>query len=94
VTIIDDARARFERMSDAVISLQKTFGHHGSETWHVAYCPMAFDNKGAEWLQRGTTINNPYFGDEMLRCGEIRSAFPPLNATPEASDSHEGHDHE
>jgi Cu(I)/Ag(I) efflux system membrane fusion protein len=55
---------------------------------------MAFDNKGAEWLQRGTTINNPYFGDEMLRCGEIRSAFPPLTATPEASESHEGHDHE
>ncbi len=94
VTTIDDARSGFERMSDAVIALQKTFGHHGSETWHVAYCPMAFDNKGAEWLQRGTTINNPYFGDEMLRCGEIRSAFPPLTATPEASESHEGHDHE
>jgi Cu(I)/Ag(I) efflux system membrane fusion protein len=94
VTTIVDARARFERMSDAVIALQKTFGHHGSETWHVAYCPMAFDNKGAEWLQRGTTINNPYFGDEMLRCGEIRSAYPPLNAMAESGQSHEGHDHE
>ncbi|MDY7107445.1 MAG: efflux RND transporter periplasmic adaptor subunit [Planctomycetota bacterium] len=94
VTTIDDARSRFERMSDAVITLQKTFGHHGSETWHVAYCPMAFDNRGAEWLQRGRTINNPYFGASMLRCGEIRSAFPPLDATPASTQPNEGHDHE
>jgi len=89
MTTIDDARTRFERMSEAVIALQQRFGHHGSETWHVAYCPMAFDNKGAEWLQRGTTINNPYFGDAMLRCGEIRKAFPPVNAA-----AAEEHDHE
>ena len=58
---------------------------------------MAFDNAGASWLQRGTTINNPYFGASMLRCGEVRAAFPPLGVggvpmplpgTPE------GHDHE
>jgi Cu(I)/Ag(I) efflux system membrane fusion protein len=89
MTTIDEARTRFERMSEAVIALQQRFGHHGSETWHVAYCPMAFDNKGAEWLQRGTTINNPYFGDAMLRCGEIRKAFPPLNGM-----AGEEHDHE
>ena len=89
MTTIDDARTRFERMSEAVIALQQRFGHHGSETWHVAYCPMAFDNKGAVWLQRGTTINNPYFGDAMLRCGDIRKAFPPLNAA-----AGEEHDHE
>jgi Cu(I)/Ag(I) efflux system membrane fusion protein len=94
VTTIDDARGRFERMSDAVIALQKTFGHHGSETWHVGYCPMAFDNKGAEWLQRGTTINNPYFGASMLRCGEVRAAFPPLNGAPASTAAQEGHDHE
>jgi len=94
VTSIDDARSRFERMSDAVITLQKTFGHHGSETWNVAYCPMAFDNKGAEWLQRGTTINNPYFGASMLRCCEIRTAFPPLNAKSASTQPQEGHDHE
>jgi Cu(I)/Ag(I) efflux system membrane fusion protein len=79
VTTIDVARERFERMSTAIITLEQTFGHHGSETWHVAFCPMAFNNKGAEWLQRGTQINNPYFGSSMLRCGEIRHAFRPLS---------------
>ncbi len=90
ITSIDTARARFERMSEGVIALQRRFGHRGSETWNLAHCPMAFDNKGADWLQRGTQINNPYFGDQMLRCGEVRESFPPLDATPSA-DAHEGH---
>ncbi|GAB4551447.1 MAG: hypothetical protein Tsb0013_13550 [Phycisphaerales bacterium] len=94
LTDIEIARAKFEDMSEAVISLQDRFGHRGSETWHVAYCPMAFDNKGAEWLQRGTQINNPYFGASMLRCGEIRRGFQPLNATSSSVPSHEGHDHD
>ena len=85
-------------MSEAVIALQDRFGHQGIETWHVAYCPMAFDNAGAEWLQRDTQINNPYFGDSMLRCGEIRREFPPLNAaaspSPSPTPGHEGHDHD
>ncbi|MBZ0171060.1 MAG: DUF3347 domain-containing protein, partial [Phycisphaerales bacterium] len=93
VTTIEAARARFERMSDGVIALQRRFGHHGSEPWHLAHCPMAFDNKGADWLQRGTQINNPYFGDAMLRCGEFRESFDPLGVSDKATD-HEGHSDE
>jgi len=92
ITDIELARARFEGMSDAVISLQERFGHRGGETWHVAHCPMAFDNAGADWLQRGTQINNPYFGASMLRCGEVRREFPPLNAAP--MEERQGHRHE
>ena len=54
---------------------------------------MAFDNKGAEWLQVGTQVNNPYFGDQMLRCGEIRETYGPLDASP-AGNEHEGHSDE
>jgi len=32
----------------------------------VMYCPMA----GAGWVQHGSQVANPYFGSEMLRCGE------------------------
>lgn len=42
---IDAARVRFESMSQAIIDLQRQFGHFGSDTWHIAYCPMAFDDK-------------------------------------------------
>lgn len=89
---IEVARTRFQSMSESVIMLQQRFGHHGTETWHLAYCPMAFEFKGAEWLQRGTQVNNPYFGASMLRCGQIRDNFPPLNSDPDGD--HEGHNHE
>jgi len=36
------------------------------------YCPMAFENKGATWLQKDTDIRNPYFGSVMAKCGEVR----------------------
>jgi Cu(I)/Ag(I) efflux system membrane fusion protein len=32
----------------------------------VMYCPMA----EAGWVQRGSQVTNPYFGSEMLTCGE------------------------
>ena len=91
LTDIEVARERFKSMSKAVIALQEHFGHVGDETWHMVHCPMAFGFAGAEWIQQGTQINNPYFGASMLRCGEIRRALPPLageHANPE------GHDHE
>jgi Cu(I)/Ag(I) efflux system membrane fusion protein len=36
-----------------------------------AFCPMAFDNEGANWIQIGKAIRNPYFGKSMLTCGEV-----------------------
>jgi Cu(I)/Ag(I) efflux system membrane fusion protein len=32
----------------------------------VMYCPMA----KARWVQRGSSVANPYFGAKMLTCGE------------------------
>lgn len=34
---------------------------------YVVYCSMA---KGS-WLQKGKEIRNPYYGHQMLSCGEI-----------------------
>lgn len=98
-TDVERARVLFEGMSEAVIALQRRFGHRGSETWRLAHCPMAFDFKGADWIQRGEQIDNPYFGASMLRCGEIRETFAPLDdqAATDAAPQHEtmeGHEHE
>lgn len=38
---------------------------------YIQNCPMAFDNKGAYWIAAESEINNPYFGDAMLRCGSV-----------------------
>jgi len=35
-------------------------------------CPMAFDGKGAFWLQDNDKIQNPYFGKIMPECGELQ----------------------
>lgn len=40
-------------------------------TIYKQYCPMAFDNDGAEWFSDAKEIRNPYFGERMLKCGKI-----------------------
>ena len=55
-------------------TLQKaivTFGLPPGNPAYRAHCPMAFDNKGADCLQSGTKIRNPYYGSMMLECGAI-----------------------
>lgn len=39
---------------------------------YIQYCPMAFQNQGAHWLSLDSVIRNPYFGDQMLTCGEVQ----------------------
>src|SRR4030095_352646 len=34
------------------------------------HCPMAANEAGAPWLQKGSEIKNPYFGKSMSACGE------------------------
>ncbi|HCT45701.1 MAG TPA: hypothetical protein DF699_10855, partial [Phycisphaerales bacterium] len=74
---IEQARAEFETMSNAIFSLLERFGAPDDTHLYVAHCPMAFDFKGADWLQRTKTIDNPYFGASMLRCGEITRELEP-----------------
>ncbi|MBD3391520.1 MAG: DUF3347 domain-containing protein, partial [Chitinivibrionales bacterium] len=70
-----DARRLFEKVSRHVIAVQKHYGHGGERVHYLAFCPMAFGNKGAYWLQTGKEIRNPYFGAKMLKCGEIRETY-------------------
>jgi len=35
------------------------------------FCPMADNNKGANWLSLESEIRNPYFGAEMHNCGNV-----------------------
>lgn len=70
-------REVFAVISEQMLALAADFGHAGKEPLHRAHCPMAFDNRGADWLQRGTEIANPYFGSEMLRCGKVTRTYAP-----------------
>lgn len=66
-----DRRSQLEVLSISMYETIKTFGLEKQEVYRQ-YCPMAFDNEGAYWLSDKEKIQNPYFGDEMPECGEVR----------------------
>ena len=79
VTTISDIgrlRAAFGFLSRTILDLEDRFGHTDGSVLYEVYCPMAFDNKGAAWLQATREISNPYFGSAMLRCGRVRKTLP------------------
>ncbi|MBK7494463.1 MAG: efflux RND transporter periplasmic adaptor subunit [Candidatus Omnitrophica bacterium] len=73
---IELLREKFEGVSKAINLWIRHFGNPLDQPLKHSFCPMAFDNKGAYWIQTGDTIANPYFGSKMLRCGEIRKTYP------------------
>ncbi|MBN2448806.1 MAG: efflux RND transporter periplasmic adaptor subunit [Lentisphaeria bacterium] len=70
------ARLAFEALSAAMIRLGRLYGTGLRAPLRVVRCPMAFDNRGADWLQHEGEIANPYYGAGMLRCGEATSQVP------------------
>jgi Cu(I)/Ag(I) efflux system membrane fusion protein len=71
-TDLPGTRAAFQPLSDALIDLTRNGGHALENPVRVAHCPMAFGHgNGANWLQRGDEIFNPYQGSNMLHCGEV-----------------------
>ncbi|HEY0895714.1 MAG TPA: DUF3347 domain-containing protein [Sphingobacteriaceae bacterium] len=39
------------------------------------YCPMANEGDGGYWFSNDRSIRNPYYGDEMLDCGEVKEVI-------------------
>jgi len=68
---IDVARKAFEALSNELIAVAVRFGIPETQKLYRIHCPMAFNNKGADWLQADKEIRNPYFGASMLKCGEV-----------------------
>ncbi|PVY43690.1 uncharacterized protein DUF3347 [Pontibacter virosus] len=61
-------RAQLELLSEATFALTKAFGT-SDQTLYYQYCPMANNDQGAYWLSSNEEIRNPYFGEQMLKCG-------------------------
>lgn len=71
---LDRQRAEFLQLSDLLIGLGQGSGV-GQDTLFIQYCPMADDFSGAYWISQDREIKNPYFGDAMLTCGEVRDTW-------------------
>ena len=66
-------RGHFKHLSAHMISAVQLFGVN--QKVYSEYCPMADNNKGAYWLSLEEEIRNPYYGEAMLKCGEVRETI-------------------
>ena len=62
---IEGMRLAFIPLSDEVAKADLPGGYV------KAFCPMANNSQGANWIQKDGNIMNPYFGTAMQHCGTI-----------------------
>lgn len=68
-------RAAFERITADLLPFVRLAKSPPGGLLVRVHCPMAFDGRGADWLQRDGKIANPYFGAKMPECGDIAERF-------------------
>ena len=66
-------RNHFKHLSSHLIKTLRLFGIN--EKVFLEFCPMADNNNGAYWLSKEEKVINPYFGDAMLTCGEVKQVI-------------------
>jgi len=70
-------RSGFSKLSKSLSEAVTAYGWSAtaSDTLYLDFCPMAENDRGGYWLSMDREIRNPYFGDQMLQCGEIIREF-------------------
>lgn len=64
-------RRHFMDFSLVLLDAIGDFGVAGKEPLYHFHCPMARDNRGADWVQKDSLLANPYYGSSMPGCGEL-----------------------
>ncbi|KOY52227.1 Efflux transporter, RND family, MFP subunit [Polaribacter dokdonensis DSW-5] len=67
---IKSQRDHFKHLSSHLINAVQLFGVN--EKVYVEFCPMADNNNGGYWLSKEEKVINPYYGEAMLTCGEVK----------------------
>ena len=73
-TDLEIQRSLFAQLSNEMIAKMKQTGLKSGEVY-VEFCPMALNDKGAFWLSNQKQIKNPYYGESMLDCGEVKETL-------------------
>lgn len=71
---IENKRKSFQMIGDQLYDLIRTVQYNRAVVYHV-YCPMAFNDQGANWLSSSRDIRNPYIPKKMVTCGEIKDSI-------------------
>lgn len=64
-------REHFASLSENMFATLKALKFN-TDVVYRAYCPM----KKSYWLSEYSAIKNPYYGNEMLTCGEVKQSLP------------------
>jgi membrane fusion protein, copper/silver efflux system len=95
---IEAQRKAFDPLSETFVKVVMGFRHVMAEPLVVFHCPMAFNRKGAYWVEGSEDRRNPYFGtkpfngQDMLKCGELVEKVPPEHAVTSAKPDTPGAD--
>ncbi len=68
---ISRQREHFASLSENMYNLIKALKLNSAMVYK-AYCPM----KKSYWLSESAAIKNPYYGNQMLTCGEVQETLP------------------
>ena len=92
---LEGLRREFAPFSEEMAVILKTFGRVASDPIYLLKCPMAFNSRGALWLQSVREVQNPYLGSVMPGCGEVVEAIRsgPASATERGGQTG-GRDHD
>ena len=90
---IKAARSTFALLSDEMLVLVKAFGLADAGPVYELHCPMAFEGRGASWLQNNDQTRNPYYGATMLKCADRVNQISPIGQEHDDHVKHEGHNH-
>ena len=71
---LEAKRKSFQMVSDQLYDLIRTVRYDQAIIYHD-YCPMAFNEQGANWLSSTATIRNPYIPKKMMTCGEVKDSI-------------------
>ncbi len=82
-------RAGFALLSEELPIVLRTFGMAPRQPVYELHCPMAFGERGANWLQGDRETRNPYFGAAMLKCGNVIEDLSDKMPTPTRGDDDE-----
>ena len=83
---LEAVRPGFETLSNAIALTVKSNPSFFEGAVLQMHCPMAFEGKGANWLQREEPLLNPYFGATMLNCGTMQAHLTQSQSSAEHSD--------
>ena len=64
-------REHFANLSENLYALVKAAKFNSAPVYRD-YCPM----KKSYWLSESAAIKNPYYGNQMLTCGEVKETLP------------------